>query len=298
MRKSVLLLGACLLSALGCPRERELCDEQLRAKCGCDPKIEALAKGLDLTKMDDAMFLEIKNCADGTLSASVKDVKYADVAFKGCIESSKKLDDKIKEELLGMIHDIAPSEEKYDAWLRTCYIPYLKGKQKPTLIVLMDSHLPGVVYCKDTLAKGGSNADDIANLLAQGQSRLALASVGTSLDWQDDQRVLNLDPGLIILHASAFYKETQEMAGNQKLINFLDSIHKNSPARVLVYTRGLPDQAGPEITERWQRIIDAVGASEGRFQLFVVPKGADPCFRNPDVGMPFKAKVREMLGAS
>src|SRR5260221_7646507 len=141
---------------------------------------------------------------------------------------------------------------------------------------------------------GGSNTDDIAIVRASLQPRVALPAVPTSLGFQDDQRVLNLNPDLVVIHASAFFDDTQPLLGNRRLINFLESV-KKSRAKVLVYTRGLPDQPEQRIKDDWERIKQTVAASDGKFQLFIMPKGTDPCFKNPLAGEPFRNKVREML---
>jgi hypothetical protein len=296
MNKGItLLLLTGYLVFPGCPSPKnELCDKDLRAKCGgCSPKIQALANWMTVTRMDSAVFLEVKHCADATLNASSKDVKYAEGAFKGCLSTTKKIDEKIRDKLLTTWDDAKPSEEESKIWVG-CYTKWSSDKQALPIVVLMDSHFKDLVYCSDTAAKGGSNTADIANLLASMQPRVALAAVPTYLDWQDDQQVLNLDPKLIVIHASAFFDETKPILGNQRLMNFLESV-KNSRAKVLVYTRGLPDQPEQRIKDDWERITKTVAASDGKFQLFIMPKGTDPCFKNPLAGEPFRNKVREML---
>lgn len=160
------------------------------------------------------------------------------------------------------------------------------------LVVLMDSHLKGVVYCKDTFEKGGSNSDDIADLLSD--LPVAVASIPTNLDWNDYERLIKLNPSLIIIHASAFYKETQELKGNLQLLTFLGQVRK-SPARILVYTRGLPEEPSERLNIEWTNLVGQVNLSN-KAQLIVMPRGHASCFHDPAVAVPFKKAVMRALG--
>jgi hypothetical protein len=100
------------------------------------------------------------------------------------------------------------------------------------------------------------------------------------------------------LHASAFYQKTKEIEANSRLLEFLKDM-KSSNVKILVYTRGLPNQPSDELRKRWNKIVAAVGdpSVRDRYALFQMPVGqSDPCFDNPDNGMPFKRQVKKMLG--
>jgi hypothetical protein len=167
-----------------------------------------------------------------------------------------------------------------------------KDKMRKT-VVLMDSHIKDVVYCPHTQKIGGSNADDIINLIKD--LPLHIETVSTNLEWQDDHRVIDLDPALIVLHASAFYEATRPMEGNARLLDFLHNLEKTN-IKILVYTRGLPDQPTEDILVRWKKITEGLKNNKNA-QLFKMPKGKeyDSCFEDPDVGRPFKRKIREIL---
>jgi len=126
---------------------------------------------------------------------------------------------------------------------------------------------------------------------------ISINTVATNLEWQDGQRVKNMDPALVVLHASAFYKETKEMEGNKRLINFLDSM-KKTKTKILVYTRGLPDQPNKDVEKRFLNIKKKLKDPEliQNAELFVMPKGHDSCFTDPEVGTPFTKKISDMLG--
>jgi hypothetical protein len=238
--------------------------------------------------LDKTLKTEVNSCVDSTINATFKDKKYAEAALKGCIRSSFTLDEKTRDALVSAIDEAKVSEDEYKGWLG-CAFPL----QKPT-VVLMDSHLPDVVYCPHTQQIGGSNADDISKLLSD--LPISINAVSTNLEWQDDQRVANLNPVLIVVHASAFYKETREMEGNTRLLEFLNGM-KNVRTKILVYTRGLPDQPTSGVRDRWNRLLERLGDPElkGKATLFVMPKGHASCFTDPDVGRPFKNTVKDLL---
>ena len=77
-------------------------------------------------------------------------------------------------------------------------------------------------------------------------------------------------------------------------MNFLDAL-KSSNTKILVYTRGLPDQSPPDIIERWNKLLLKVKDLKGQAELFIMPKRQDACFRDSDDSGPFQNKVRQML---
>ena len=286
-----MLATLCVVLLLsGCPPE--LCDKRIKEKCyGCSPIMEqfrGIAESLNKT-----MLTEVKRCIDSSTDASIKSAELAKGTFKGCISTNKTIDDKTRDKLLERIDKVPVPEKEYESWL-TCCIGVRGDAMRKPVVVLMDSHLKDVVYCPHTQEIGGSNADNIIALIRD--LPVAIATVSTNLEWKDDRQVLDMHPALVVVHASAFYKETQEMSGNTRLLNFLDSL-KNTDVKILVYTRAVPDQAPEEVAERFKRIVDALNSPDlkKRTQLFIIPKGHSACFDDPDVGFPFKNKVKEML---
>lgn len=268
-----------------------LCDKRLQEACyGCNPHLERLR--VTVMNLNKTLITEVKRCADATVNGSYKDSELAAASFNGCISSSLKIDEKSRDVLLKEIEKVPIPTRDYEVWF-ACYERVMTPAQKPVVVVL-DSHNKGVVYCKHTQDIGGSNADDIISLLKD--MPVSIATVSTHLEWNDDQRVIGLTPALIVIHASAFYKETKEMDGNTRLLNLLDSL-KNTESKILVYTRGLPDQASSDIKTRWVKLLAKLDEPKlkQRTQLFIMPKGHDSCFDDPDIGVPFKNKVRDML---
>jgi hypothetical protein len=269
----------------------DLCDKRIIDGCkSCSPYMERLR--IVTNELDETKFTEVKQCGDLSAQLSKKESKLFDVTMKGCISNNIVLDKETKDRLFTELDRAQVPQAEYDVWL-SCYNRVVGAKP---IVVIMDSHLKDVVYCKHTQDIGGSNAVDIQELIDD----LAITPIpiSTHLEWQQDQQVMNLQPKLLIIHASAFYKETRAMDGNKRLIDFLYSL-KNSGVKILVYTRGLPDQPREDVAIRWNRIIDALNdpVLKSDAQLFVVPKGRDKdsCFTDPDVGREFTNKVKEML---
>ena len=73
------------------------------------------------------------------------------------------------------------------------------------VIVLMDSPLPGRVYDSRTEAEGGTNADDVTNVLRA--LPVAIRKENTSAVWDREQQVVMENPDLIISHLSCFLDE-------------------------------------------------------------------------------------------
>ncbi|AMY09532.1 Serine/threonine-protein kinase PknB [Luteitalea pratensis] len=68
------------------------------------------------------------------------------------------------------------------------------------VIVLMDSPLPGRVYDLRTLAEGGTNADDVTDVLRD--LRVAIRKENTSAAWHREEQVVKENPDLIVAHLS------------------------------------------------------------------------------------------------
>jgi len=225
-------------------------------------------------------------------------VEYANLSLNGCISSSKKIDTLFIQSMIKAWESIPWPKYEYEKW---CECKYNGGQQTKRGIIMMDSHIKGVVYCERTQNFGGSNADDILKLL--NYSKVVPYTVSTNIQWMDEQRVIDLSrkiieeskkPALIIIHASAFYEKTQEFEGNTKLLLFLESL-KNENVKILVYTRGLPEESGPEITQRFDNVIGKVEELKDKAYLLVIDPQQNPCFDNPEVGMAFRNKIRKIL---
>lgn len=298
-RAGCAVLVLCLAALAGCgtnkgseigpPPPGLLCDVALAQSCGgCNPYAERY--WITTQTMDRNVVLEVNRCLDAEADAGYKDTKLVEGAFKACIRKNKKLDEDIKKKILDSTDDFSISDAEYDAFIEC----RKRLMSQPPVATLLDSHLEGVVYCADSVPKGKSNADDIAELLdgleVDGRS-LAVIPFSTHLEWQHHEQLQKLKPELIVIHASAFYEETKEMQANEQLMYFLDYF-ADSNIPVLVYTRGLPEESPQDLRFRFERVVAKVEGTMNA-KLFVMPKGVngDSCFKDPTVGAPFKKEV-------
>lgn len=123
----------------------------------------------------------------------------------------------------------------------------------PTLpvVVMMDSPHPLRVYDPATLRNGGTNADDLSDLL--GDLPLSLIKETTGTTWHREDQLLRRNPDLILVHRSCFYDAT--LLGDpvldrkffrqiyppaaDKLENLVAYIALGNPrTRFIVYSRG------------------------------------------------------------
>lgn len=284
---AALILTVALSTSCRHTQQQSGCDQTVQQKCGTNPFVKNLEDELRITQLPKGLIKETKSCANASADAALKGTETVKGEVKACIERSATVDADTRDKLFALVDKVRVSDKEYDGWV-DCK---LGACADLPVIVLMDSHLPDVVYCKQTRDEGGSNSDDIRPFLPPG---FRVDIIPTSLAWADYQSVLERKPVLVIVHASAFYRETQPMEGNTRLLNFLDAL-RGSKSKILVYTRGLPDEAPRDTRERWERIKKKVGELNPQAQLFVMPRGQNACFRDPDDKGPFQNKVREIL---
>lgn len=286
------MLLAASTFAFGC--ESDICDPATRRACGgrCNPYLERLAYSVKNAGIDRALVLDSEKCGDLTLGLGAKDKDFAKAAAKGCIRSNKKIDAKTRDWVLKKADEVTVSDQEYDSWLQSC-------TSSRKYVLLMDSRLPKVVYCKHSRETGQTNTDDILKLLS-GVQGITVGIEPTHLEWSRVDRVLNVRPNLILLHASAFYEETKAPEANKRVLTFLEAL-KGRNIKVLVYTRGLPDARvgdSPEeraaLEQRWKNILNAEKKYEF-VSLFIMPRGHEACFTDPDDGAPFRNAVVELL---
>jgi hypothetical protein len=80
------------------------------------------------------------------------------------------------------------------------------GRTGPPVIVLIDSPHPERVYDPETRRTGGTNADDLTDLLRD--MPIVLIKENTSATWHRENQVLQEDPTLVVAHRAAFYDTT------------------------------------------------------------------------------------------
>lgn len=287
-------IAVIMMMISGCPPTRvitqaDLCHKDLYEACkGCSPYFEKLR--IVSNKLNDTMITEMKSCADVAAKLSVSGKTPFDLSFKGCVNPSVVLDKDTKDALIKEIGNALVPESQYNKWLE-CYSGVVGRKP---VVVILDQRNDDLTYCQDTRKINASNAFDIQNLIKD--LPISLIPLSTYLGWQNEQQVINLEPKLIVVHASAFYKKTQELEGNNRLILFLDSL-KGTGIKILVYTRGLPGQPDERMRKQWEDLLSKIKDPEMKknAELFTMPKGYESCFTDPDVGVPFKNKIKDML---
>ena len=78
----------------------------------------------------------------------------------------------------------------------------------PPVIVLMDSTHPLRIYDAATREEGGTNADDLTNILRD--LPVLLVKENTSPSWNREEEVLLQNPAIIVAHASSFWDATPD----------------------------------------------------------------------------------------
>jgi hypothetical protein len=172
------------------------------------------------------------------------------------------------------------------------------------VIVLMDSPLQGRVYDPRTSAAGGTNADDVTDVLRG--LPVGIRKENTSPLWHREEQVVAENPDLIISHLSCLFdervssdKEVYEhlfdMAQNRLLVFFAYVAAANPRTRFIVYSRGRIVRAGGEAAwvAHWEGRLPAL---RGRLHAFSMPGGDVATFRDPATGQLLRGRVIEVLG--
>ena len=172
------------------------------------------------------------------------------------------------------------------------------------VVVLMDSPLAGRVYDPRTLAAGGTNADDVSDVLRD----LAVVTYkeNTSAMWHREEQVRAQNPDLVVSHLSCLLDQRVAKADAEIRDHLFDIAQKrltlffgylgatNPRTRFLVYSRSrFSDDA---LESAW--IADVVGrfpSLKGRIFTMVVPGGERATFRDPETGALLRARVKEIL---
>jgi len=88
------------------------------------------------------------------------------------------------------------------------WLPNWGGEQAPPVIVLMDSTHPLRIYDAATREEGGTNADDLTNVLRD--LPVVLIKENTSPTWNREEEVLLQNPAIIVAHLSCFWDATPD----------------------------------------------------------------------------------------
>jgi len=176
------------------------------------------------------------------------------------------------------------------------------------VIVLMDSPHPARVYDPATLKVGGTNADDLTDLLRDLPVGLLKETTGTS--WRREDEILRENPEIIVAHRSCFYDAT--LLGDPVLDQrYVEQLYApaadkfemllayvalaNPRTRFLVYSRGSWETEAAKnawiaaLERRFPRL-------KGRVRAYKVPLDR-ATFRHPQTGAEITAIVTAMLNA-
>jgi serine/threonine protein kinase len=168
-----------------------------------------------------------------------------------------------------------------------------------SVVVLMDSPIPERVYDPETRKNGGTNADDITDILRD--LPVVIEKENTSPLWHREDQILLEKPSLIVIHRSCFADATVGLnpqanalqIADKKLESFLGYVGLgNSTTRFLTYTRRVEDQAAwvSDLEKRFPQL-------KGRVVALAVkggPQGAT--FRDPETKKMVREQVKSILG--
>jgi serine/threonine protein kinase len=173
----------------------------------------------------------------------------------------------------------------------------------PPVIVLMDSTHPERVYDDQTRKAGGTNADDLTDLLRDLPVRLVKEN--TNASWHREYEVLQENPALIVAHRSCFYDATMLGEASREKA-FIDlswdkfetfaalAAQANPRTKVLAYSRG--SWADEAARSRWVAGMEQrFPPMKGRIDALRVNL-ARPTFRNPETGVDIRQRIIAMLG--
>jgi hypothetical protein len=169
------------------------------------------------------------------------------------------------------------------------------------VVVMMDSPHPQRVYDPATLRAGGTNADDLTDLLSD--QPLVLRKETTSTAWHRETQLMEENPDLILVHRSCFYDATllrdsilDTKFANElyapaadKLETLLGYVALGNPrTRFVVYSRG--SWATVEDAADWVKSVERrFPQLAGRLTAYKVPLDR-PTFRNPATA----AEIKEL----
>ncbi len=183
------------------------------------------------------------------------------------------------------------------------------------VVVLMDTAAPYGVYDVDTRASGGTNADDLNHELSD--LPLVLHKETLSSTWDREDQLLKQNPGLILIHRSAFLHsavlelgisyppfDDPEMENlyshlvsyfDNKLIGLLGFVSTSRPqTQFIVYSRGFAEEAKREYLQEAARRFPSL---EGRVTAVRIPVGENGAsFREPRTAQMIRDLVSEILG--
>jgi hypothetical protein len=169
----------------------------------------------------------------------------------------------------------------------------------PPVIVLMDTPYATHVYDPATLQSGGTNADDITDVLRDLPVRIVKET--TSALWHREAQVIEENPALIVMHRSCFDTFPDSMNKDvyplvdDKLVAFLGYVATINPrTKFIVYSRRSWEDAA--LAAKWRHdAAERFPMLEGKIETYRVPLDR-ATYRNPLTGRELKDLVEGALG--
>jgi serine/threonine protein kinase len=173
------------------------------------------------------------------------------------------------------------------------------------VIVLLDSPLPGRVYDPRTAAAGGTNADDVTDVLRA--LPVAIRKENTSAVWHREEQVVLENPDLIVSHLSCFVDERvaagdpaigehlSDVAEYRLLLFFAYLAARNPRTHFIAYSRSQFARKGGEAV--WLADNEAhLPILRGRLHPLTVPGGREHAtFRDPSTADLLRTQVKKIL---
>ncbi len=170
---------------------------------------------------------------------------------------------------------------------------------QPPVVILMDSTLPDRVYDAETRKNGGTNADDITDILRD--LPVVIQKENTSPLWHREDQILREKPALIVIHRSCFAdaslgldpKSPAKQVADKKIESFLGYLSLGTPTtKFLTYTRNPGDQT-PWLLDLEKRFPQL----KGRVVALTIPGGPEHAtFREPETKKLLRQQVTSILG--
>jgi len=173
----------------------------------------------------------------------------------------------------------------------------------PPVIVLMDSTHPERIYDEQTRKAGGTNADDLTDVLRDLPVRLVKEN--TNRSWHREYEVLQENPALIVAHRSCFYDATilGEASRQEPFVNlswdkfelFAALVAQANPrTRILTYSRGSWSDESARV--KWIASMEQrFPPMKGRIEALRVNLQR-PTFRNAETAGEIRKLVVALLG--
>jgi serine/threonine protein kinase len=170
---------------------------------------------------------------------------------------------------------------------------------KMPMVVLMDSPMPQRVYDPETRKEGGTNADDITDILRD--LPIVVQKENTSPLWHREEQVLQQNPTLIVMHRSCFAEadapfdpqSTAIQAADSKIDAFLGYVGLGNPAtKFLIYTRRADDKGAwaSDLEKRFPQLKGRV------FTIHVIGGPEHATFRDATTAQALRQQVQAILG--